>query len=417
MNKSVFNRSSFLLFAFFVLSNSAVWAQTMPKWVRDIVLNDYAVNTSSSEYHDSYVGFGFSGKNQEEADQKALTNFARNVETQVKQLIQKSITENNLKFTENYQNNVELRTEMSLRGISVSKRYYDAQDNVYYALVVYGKSDYDALFKDELNRKLIRDLENMKADNQRLEAKLEQTKRRAALEDELEKQMTILAQKKTDRFSHVLQQIQTDKWGLALPKYFYNGAYSTSFIHGSINPFTFEPGTVSGAMAYSIISLHTNINYASDATMTSADLGLGVFVLNHTVNGVNIQAGFGVNGYVFLPDSVQSQLFENGSYDYSPVMTLKFNFETFGFSQLSAAVDNRWFYLSYTTMPFLRNPIFGESVSFSAETIFRIHSEIYSENNQAFLTNFSLNLLFSPRMTSHISIRNFNAIMIGVSIR
>lgn len=147
---------SFLICVFIVIGS--VSAQNRPEWTNT------QRNTIGSGF---YSGIGVSSVSQDEADTRAFIEFSRNVEVNVKSVFQREVSEEGKEFSDATSISMQLISDVSLKGISITERFVDTTAHSYFALIQYRTEEYDSLVRWHIEREIVL----MKLRNKMLEEK------------------------------------------------------------------------------------------------------------------------------------------------------------------------------------------------------------------------------------------------------
>ncbi len=406
-----------LLFIIVSIFFDVTQAQEYPDWVREIILNDNAINYSNPEYKNAYVGLGFSSKSQKEADEKARLNFARNVETKVSSIIELSSTEDNLSYNSYYKNRTELKTKLTLRNISIKKRFYDKNGDTYFTLIVYKKDDYEAEFKDELVRDYERQLAKDKSDIAKKELKLAKTKRLVEIEEEQAKQTARRHQFRSERFLAVENDLRDRGTELLYSNSLFN--YSLKKVNNvefGFNPFTLTPSHVSASFGFERFKMQLNGLIDSNSSLAMSDIGLFFSFLETNFDLYKISAHMGLISYTYLDEEEVRKVFENGEKDFTPSFSLSLSSAYLGYSRYTIHVDKRWISAAFSTSPLINSNHFGSGFSISTEMIYAFNQTILRPYKSRLYSNFGLNFQYTPRFVSRISVREFRDLVISFGL-
>ena len=143
-------KKKIILFLFIGLC-SLIWAEPeiQPSW-----LTQFMDTGSIQNQNDYYFGVGVSDKSQKEADNLALEQFGRCIETQVKSQISSSLSENNGKVNDATSSSIEINSEVGLKGISITNRA--EFENKHYSMIRYLKAEYNKILQAEIARDIER---------------------------------------------------------------------------------------------------------------------------------------------------------------------------------------------------------------------------------------------------------------------
>ena len=96
-----------------------------------------------------YYGIGKSAESSDAADDDARLRFAQYVEVSVQSIASQQIAENKDRLEENYNYESLVSTNMNLRSVKISERYF-LDESMYYSLIKYDKSEYHKLVTQEI---------------------------------------------------------------------------------------------------------------------------------------------------------------------------------------------------------------------------------------------------------------------------
>jgi len=167
-----------LLFVVFLALPAGGQIVQKPEWVKQ-----FQEGKGPLDATDYYVGVGSSKTTQDEANARARQEFGLNVEAHVQTVITREIQETEKRLTDEYSSSARVVSDVVFRGISVTERFEDKDDNAFYALIKIQKSVYDTLLVNEIRR----DLERKKAENRVREEKRAEELRSLQAELDLKK--------------------------------------------------------------------------------------------------------------------------------------------------------------------------------------------------------------------------------------
>jgi hypothetical protein len=140
-------RTQFSIFiSVFIAWSLHVSAQTQPEWT-----NVQRASISSSYY----FGIGISQISLDESDTRAFLEFSRNVEVKVKSVFQREVSEQGNDFSEMTNISMEMISDVSLKGISITERYIDSSAGTFFSLIRYRKTEYDSLIQFQVEREIV----------------------------------------------------------------------------------------------------------------------------------------------------------------------------------------------------------------------------------------------------------------------
>jgi len=122
----------------------------VPDWV-SLYLRGSIGEIAGNDY---YLGIGVSAQSQEDADQKARVEFARNVETRVESRVQEAYRLNSDDEESSVDMTLDVRTELSLKGIAVSQRYPNESDGMYYSMILISRQEYLGILEKNIREEL-----------------------------------------------------------------------------------------------------------------------------------------------------------------------------------------------------------------------------------------------------------------------
>ncbi|MCF7792554.1 MAG: LPP20 family lipoprotein [Candidatus Cloacimonetes bacterium] len=155
-----------------------------PEWVNAFIAGRAIEN--AQEY---YFGIGI-GNSFKESDDDARCEFAKNVEIKIAESILNKRTEINSQASEEFSMTSEITTDMILRGVFITERYYDENEDEYFSLICIVKEDFFDLIQNEIELEKQRKAEIL-AQTQEMNQLDEQLK-----SEELKKDQTELDYKK-----------------------------------------------------------------------------------------------------------------------------------------------------------------------------------------------------------------------------
>lgn len=182
-----------ILFSITMLS-----AQTIPYW---------AENETVRNPDQYYFGIGISQDSKSEADQQAFVQFAQMIELKVQSITETYLKESGGEIEDVIIDQAKIQTDVKLKGITVSERFYNEEKGIYYSLIQYERDEYEQMVKEQLRKEveMLREKniaeEKKKREELRHQKEMEQLKteeERARMEEE-RKQEILERQKKQRR--------------------------------------------------------------------------------------------------------------------------------------------------------------------------------------------------------------------------
>lgn len=131
---------------------------------------------------DSYFGVGYSTVSQQEADQMARLEFARNVETRVESRIEEAATAREGTEDYSFEMTTEIRTELSLKGVAVTALWREGENGPFYSLIEMTREAYTALLEQNIREELA--LQELRMEEERSRLEREREEQRLAAEAE-----------------------------------------------------------------------------------------------------------------------------------------------------------------------------------------------------------------------------------------
>ena len=144
----------------------------IPTWVQR-TQEGRAIDNAS----DYYYGIGVSSESQDKANTKAREEFAKSVEVKIKSVYEENVKATGKRYSEKIDISNTALTDISIRGISITERYYNNEQEKYYALMQVTKDEYNQIFKDELDKEQERQIAQAAADLNQEKIALEKEKR------------------------------------------------------------------------------------------------------------------------------------------------------------------------------------------------------------------------------------------------
>lgn len=303
-----------LIWVFAALGLSA----EVPQWI--ILFQEGRIGEIAGS--DYYLGIGTSAVSQEEADQNARVEFARNVETRVESRVQEVYKSDSGDEESSVDMTLDVQTELSLKGISISQRYQDEQKDLYYSMIRISRLEY----LEVLEKNIREELAERKADLQREQVALEEEN--LARQRELDQQRAEQEQKRLEHEKEMedlrMKQERIEVRQSQYEDYLSRQAYPRliSFENGEIYPgrqflsssfiLSEEFSLRNLRYAYCLgeaFLLGTQIKFDQDAEkpVSYADLELKIALLNNRGRVVRYSAAFGSRGYIVVDPALAEQ--------------------------------------------------------------------------------------------------------------
>ncbi|MCD6181675.1 MAG: hypothetical protein J7K89_04765 [Candidatus Cloacimonetes bacterium] len=311
-----------LIFFFFTLNLSAQDAK-MPQWVArhnagQIVLDNPA------QY---YFGVASSSASQEDADQQALKAFGQSIEINVQTLVEQHISEKQGKVKQLIVHASEISSDVSLKGISVTNRFFDASSHTWYSLVKYDKDTYYSILDEEISRSISRketELQKQKEENRLKEQKNRETQR-AKVENEKLKMKKIADKQKLRKEKELLVSKQREILEQKYPDLFEHGAHKLVTMRNAQSiPGTFVAGCKAGINKFELLDTEYRMRVSvlefgltgwfEESRWNMQEFDARVQFLKNTGRFNKLTLAFGVKAYY-------DDLREEDISDVSPVIT------------------------------------------------------------------------------------------------
>ncbi|NUN71272.1 MAG: hypothetical protein HUU02_16355 [Bacteroidetes bacterium] len=139
-------RVSILIFVLLLQLSIRMQAQQRPEWTNT------QRNSIGSGY---YAGIGSSAVSQDEADTRAFIEFSRTVEVNVKSVFQREVSEEGKEFSDATTISMQLVSDVSLKGITITERFVDTAAHTFFALIRYRTEEYDSLVRWHIEREIV----------------------------------------------------------------------------------------------------------------------------------------------------------------------------------------------------------------------------------------------------------------------
>ena len=303
------------LFAIFLtLILFQIIASQAPHWVEQ-----FQTGKNIENYNDYYWGIGTSNKSSKKADNAALQQFSRNIETIVKSKIKNKIAEVEGKVSEFTMSSTEISSDVGLRGICITERYQ--VDDKFYSLIKYKKSEYNQILADEIQRDIER--KKMQFEKAQQEARLQEAKAKEDLRRKQEKQR--LKRKKYEMKQQYIASFKeqySDFFQLQTPCKILNtpGASlcqnpTQVLVKGRISPFSLAEAAISKKIWF--LQLTAKSLFDSDNRFQQEEFYLKYRMLK--CQGRFIKAGFSVGASAYFTNLKQED-FLKAEQSYSPFL-------------------------------------------------------------------------------------------------
>ncbi|MDA3851437.1 MAG: hypothetical protein PF447_09210 [Spirochaetaceae bacterium] len=366
------NKKKQVLLLLLVLSMS-LGAQN-PSWVDLFTLGKMAEISGT----DNYLGVGSSINNQDEADQNAKVDFARNVETRVDSTMEEVYQEEQGEGETTLSMSLEIKTEMSLKGISITERYFNEESQTYYSMIKVNRADYLTILENNIQEEIA--LKDADLDRQRQE--LEQ--------DSIAQEQENLRHQQEMREMQIREekrQLRIARYGDFIEREPYPGLIS--FENAEVYP-TRQHLSASLSLSddfslrrlgysFSIAEIfQASTTHLVDNTWTSelddaliySDLDAKLALLNHAGDIIKFSAALGARGYILTPFPLQNDSEISGTlYGVANVSVPQLYYSDFsvyaGLDKVALGVC--W----YPTFPWL-----GESLGLIVESSYDFRKEL-----------------------------------------
>ena len=150
---------------FTLFHSSFLFAQ--PYWVNNKTIEN------NTQY---YFGIGISDISEVVADDAAYINFGKMIEIKVQSTTERFLEENKSGITDITINSTKIESDVKLRGITITERFYNDDSNTFYSLIKYSISAYEKILKRELNN----EIKILKERNKNKEEKIKEDARHSA---------------------------------------------------------------------------------------------------------------------------------------------------------------------------------------------------------------------------------------------
>ncbi len=186
-----------------------------PEWVEYYQKGEIGQIADGAEF---FFGVGSSEKSQTESDSAARLEFARNVETRVESSYQEIASVSEEKEEYNLDITVQVKTDLSLKGVSVSEVWQDSETITYYSLIRISRNEYTRILEQNIREELALQKTRLEQERARVEAEAEQ-QRLADLEEQNRQEEEARALEEDRRKDELKQQrrnVQRSKYRLFL---------------------------------------------------------------------------------------------------------------------------------------------------------------------------------------------------------
>ena len=285
-----------ILFFVLLISSFVVFAEPTeaPEWVQR-----YKQGQAIKDYTNYYFGIGVSEKSKKDADNEALQEFGRNIETKVRSEIINQLQEKSGKVTEFTSQSVEISSDIGLKGIAITGRF--EEDGTFYSLIQYEREEFNRILQEEIQRDIERKW--MEFEKKKEESKLKEEKQREKIrkdkekgkikksKDKVKKQLMGYLKKKYAEFfsSPPPYNVISFQNGELIPKKMEIGAKA------GIAPLTFE--AINFSYKYWLLQFTTRSSFY-DNEYDCQEFLLKYQILPNTGSFYKISVSFGAIGYM-----------------------------------------------------------------------------------------------------------------------
>jgi hypothetical protein len=338
-------RKLFAIFFTFILFQ--IITSQAPDWVEQ-----FEAGKNIENYNDYYWGIGTSHKTSEKADNGALQQFSRNIETIVKSKIKNQIAEAEGKVSEFTMSSTEISSDVGLRGICITERYQD--NGKFYSIIKYKKTEYNQILAEEIQRDIER--KKMQFEKAQQETKLQEAKAKEDLRRKQEKQR--IKRKRSEMKQQYITRFKeqySDFFQLQAPCKILNTSGASLcqkptqvLVKGRISPISISKATVSKKIWF--LQLTANSLFDSESRFQQAEFYLKYRMLK--CQGRFIQAGFSVGASAYFTN-LQQEDFLEAEQSYSPFLAatvilphMRFSYANLyaDFNKMSVASQSYLFY-------------------------------------------------------------------------
>jgi hypothetical protein len=333
-----------LIFLFFTLTLFAQDAK-MPQWVARHNAGQIVID-NPAQY---YFGVASSSASQEDADQLALKAFGQSIELNVQTLVEQHISEKQGKVKQLIVHASEISSDVSLKGISITNRFFDASNHTWYSLVKYDKDTYYSILDEEISRSISRKEKELKKEieENRLKEQKAQEAQRAKVENEKLRMKKIADKQKLRKEKEKLVSKQREMLEQKYPDLFEHGAHKLITMRNAQTiPGTSVAGCKVGINQFDLLSaeyrarisvLEVGLNgWFSESKWAVQEFDARVQFLGNTGRFNKLTLAFGVKAY--YPDLVQTA-FNKTSPTITPAISGDLRMPRFNFLTLSGYAD------------------------------------------------------------------------------
>ena len=350
-----------------------------------------------AEGHSYFFGAGSSEKSQADADSAARVEFARNVETRVESSYKELASADAGKEEYSIEMSTSVRTELSLRGISITAVWVDEDSSVYYSLIRIPRNDYTALLEQNIMEELSLQEARLAQERARVEAEAEE-KRLADLAEKNRQEEEARALEEARRKQELKEQreaVMRQKYRRFMERTpraqmigFRNGQLDSTFQHyglsmgisPGISPFAGSQLLQKIYFGYTIFrfieinGISTFQDYNDDFSWASHQFGAKLRLLNNAgdIIKLTLAAGGTITIYdIFGENDTGATFFASGAVSMPMLLYSDISFHA-GLDRIAAG---------FTTYPLFS--IIGDSLGLMGEINFlideRLRQEAYSD--------------------------------------
>jgi len=175
----------------------ATFLYSQPYWVANRTIKN------NLQY---YYGIGSSKISEKAADDEAYIQFSKMIEVKIQSTTERFLEENKDNISDLTINSTKIETDIKLRGIAITERFYDEKNKIFYSKIEYPISMYESILKRELKSEIEILIEKNKNEERR---KLEGIRNIEELSKIVEAEK--IAKFESDKREDKIQQLQKER--------------------------------------------------------------------------------------------------------------------------------------------------------------------------------------------------------------
>ncbi|MBI9105017.1 MAG: hypothetical protein JEY99_21555 [Spirochaetales bacterium] len=384
-----------------------------------------------AEGYDSFFGVGRSRRNQADADSHARVEFAQNVETRVDSSYEElaEISGSREKLSLNI--STEIKTNMSLKGVSITSIWYDKEGKTYYSLIRIPRNEYAALLEQNIREELAMQKTRLAQERARVEAEAEE-QRLADLEErhrQEEEARTLEEKRRRQALREQRKSVYRQKFARFMERTpqpqmigFRNGQLASTFqrygistgISPGISPWEGSQLLQRISFGYTILKFLEVYGVSSfqqwddSFGWASQELGAKIRLLNNAgdVTRISLGAGGNVSFYdIFDENEMGATFFASGVISMPYIL----------YSDLSFYLGLDKVALGLTTYPLFG--IFGDALGLIGEANYLIDERLRQEAyDDGFLFQGGLRFKTGKRLATTLSYEDHSKVVLSVDL-